>query len=172
MAIYSMNAVDYIIIGIILFSTLTSSMRGFIAEAISLLTWIIAAIVAFRFAEPVGNLLLTAIHAPHLRLVVAFFIVLILVLIVGAVINHFFSAFIKSTGLTGTNRLLGMIFGFARGILLVAILILFTMMTSFVKSTWWHYSVLIPYFIGIANWLQHLIPSQLYHFQHLTHSKT
>jgi membrane protein required for colicin V production len=106
-----------------------------------------------------------------MRLIVSFVLVLIIILIIGSLINHFLTLFIQSTGLSGTNLLLGMIFGFARGVLLIGIFILFARMTSVVKEPWWHSSVLIPDFMGIANWLHQFIPDQLNHFSQLNHPK-
>lgn len=160
------NWADYFIIGVILFSTLISLMRGFIAEAFSLLIWIIAAIVAFKSAASVGNLMSRIIHTPSLRLIIGFVLVFVLILILGSLINHFLAVFVQSTGLSGTNRLLGMIFGFARGVLLIAIFILFAKTTSVVRDPWWQSSHLIPYFQGIATWLQQFIPVHLNNFSH------
>jgi membrane protein required for colicin V production len=165
-AMHAFNLADYFILAVILFSTLISLMRGFISEAISLLTWIIAAVIAFKSAIRVGNLLINFIHSPSLRLIIAFVFVLIIILIIGSIINHFLGAVIRSSGLSGTNRLLGMIFGFARGVLLIAILILFARMTSVAKEPWWITSQLIPYFQGLTNWLQQIIPLQFNNMSH------
>lgn len=164
---HALNWADYIIIGIMVFSTLTSILRGFISEAISLVTWIIAAIIALKFMHPLSIYLQNLIRTPSLRLLVAFIIIFILIIIIGSIINHFLSIFVKNTGLSGTNRLLGMIFGFARGILLISIFILFAKMTSLTRSPWWQGSQLIPYFLNIASWLEQLIPAQLTSMFHL-----
>lgn len=158
--------VDYFIIVIILASTLISLLRGFTSEAVSLLTWIIAAIFAFKLSHPLSDRLAGMIHTPSVRFLVSFLILFIIVLIIGSIINHFFGMLIKSTGLSGTNRLLGMIFGFARGVLLVAIFILFANMTSIVREPWWQSSYLIPLFDGLVAWLQQFIPN---HFNGMSH---
>lgn len=166
LAMHTLNWVDYFIIGVILFSTLISLMRGFISEAISLFTWIIAFLVAFQSAKPMGNLFSGVIHSPSVKIIIGFMIVFIIILIIGSLINHFIGVLVKSTGLSGTNRLLGMIFGFARGVLLIAIFILFAEMTSVVREVWWHQSHLIPYFQGVANWLQQFIPDHVNNVSH------
>jgi membrane protein required for colicin V production len=162
----ALNLADYFIIAVILFSTLISLMRGFISEAISLFVWIIAFLIAFRSAEPISRLLSGILQTPSVRLLVAFLLVFIVILIIGSLINRLLSIFIRSTGLLGTNLLLGMIFGFARGILLIAIFILFAEMTSVVKDPWWHSSQLIPYFQGVTNWLRQFIPT---YFDNISH---
>lgn len=162
----SFTWIDYVIVGVILFSTLISLLRGFIAEAISLVTWIIAAIVAFKFAHALTDRFAGFIHNPSIRFFVIFVGLFLLVLIIGSIVNHLLAMAVRSTGLSGTNRILGMIFGFARGILLVAIFILFAGMTSVVREPWWQSSYLIPYFHGIVAWLQQFIPN---HVENLSH---
>lgn len=170
-SVHSLNFIDYFIIAIILFSTLISLIRGFISEAVSLLTWIIAAIIAFRSAASVGHLFSSLIHNPSIRLIIGFIIVFIIILIIGSIINHFLVAFIRSTGLSGPNRLLGMIFGFTRGVLLIAIFILFAQATSVVRENWWLTSQLIPYFQGITRWLHQIIPGHFYQMSHFLNHK-
>ncbi len=162
----SFTWVDYFIVIVIVFSTLISLMRGFISEAISLLTWIIAVILAFKFSQVLSDRLAGMIHNPSVRFFVSFIIVFLIVLILGSIISHLLSSLVRSTGLSGTNRLLGTVFGFARGILLVAIFILFAGMTSVVRESWWQSSYLIPYFHDIVAWLQQFIPN---HFPSMSH---
>lgn len=162
----TLAVVDYFIIAVILFSTLISFFRGFLAEAMSLLIWVLAAVVAFKFTASLSNMLSGVIHTPSARYIASFILLFVLILIFGSIVNHFLAAFIKSTGLSGPNRLLGMIFGFGRGILLIAIFILFAEMTSVVRDPWWQASVFIPYFKGIVNWLHQFIPS---HFNNVGH---
>lgn len=166
LSIHTLNLADYFIIAIILISTLISLMRGFLSEAISLLTWIIAVFVAFKSANSIGQLFAHFIHKPSLQFIVGFLVAFFIILIIGSLINHFLSAFIYATGLSGTNRLLGMLFGFARGVLLIAIFILFAKMTSAIKQPWWQTSLLIPYFQGLTNWLQQFLPLQFSHVSH------
>jgi membrane protein required for colicin V production len=162
----SFGWVDYFILIVILFSTLISLMRGFISEAISLLTWIIAAVVAFKFTHFLSDLLSRMIHNPSLRFMISFIILFIVILIIGSILNHFLAVMIRSSGLSSTNRVLGMIFGFARGVLLIAIFILFAKMTSIVREPWWQSSALIPYFHSLVAWLQQFIPV---HFNNMSH---
>jgi membrane protein required for colicin V production len=166
LAYHGLNWADYVIIFIILFSTIISLMRGFLAEAISLLTWIVAAVIGFKLALPIANLLSNLVHAPSLRLIIGFLAVFIVILIIGSLVNHFLGVFVRTNGLSGTNRLLGIIFGFARAIILIAIFLLFAKTTSVVKENWWQTSQLIPYFHGIISWLQQFIPL---HFNSMSH---
>jgi uncharacterized membrane protein required for colicin V production len=59
-------------------------------------------------------------------------------------------------GLTALDRGFGTIFGLARGVLLVAVLISVLEMIGFAKSTWWQGSKLIPYAAPVTNELRKL----------------
>jgi membrane protein required for colicin V production len=163
------NWADYFIIAIIFISTVISLMRGFTSEALSLIIWIIAAVIAFKGAPSVGKFFSNIVQTASIRFLIGFVAIFIIILIMGAVINHLMGIFVLSTGLSGTNRLLGMVFGFGRGILLIAIFILFARSTSLVRDTWWQSSQLIPHFRETTNWLHQFLPEHLNHFSSFIH---
>ena len=74
-------------------------------------------------------------------------------LVLGAIINYLIGQLIDHTGLSGTDRLLGVCFGAVRGVLVVSALIFFMdTFTSLNQSGWWKQSVLIPEFGVVVNW--------------------
>ncbi|MFA6409151.1 MAG: CvpA family protein [Gammaproteobacteria bacterium] len=156
-----LNWADYAILIIVGVSTLVSLVRGFVREAISLCTWIIAAWIAFKFSSLCANLFIGYIKTPSLRLVVAFLILFVGILIIGALINFLIYELISHTGLSGTDRVLGMLFGAGRGLLLVGVLVLLGNMSAATKDKWWTDSVLIPRFQGLATWLHSFLPEKI-----------
>lgn len=157
------NWADIAIVGIILVSTIISLMRGFVREAVSLATWIIAVWIAIRFAPLLTDFLSNYIATPSVRTAVAFGGLFLVILIIGSLVNILFSQLVERTGLTGTDRLVGLIFGFARGVLLIGILILLGNFMELTKDPWWQASQLIPHFKPVADWLQSFIPQQINH---------
>jgi membrane protein required for colicin V production len=153
--------IDILIIAIIALSAIISLIRGFVQEAVSLATWIAAFTLAWLFFRPLAVELTPWIDVQSIRLGVAYGIILLLVLILGAVINHFMKVLVSTTGLTGTDRLIGVFFGVARGTVVVAVLILLAGLTPFPKDNWWQASQLIPYFKDIAVWLQSYLPNDI-----------
>lgn len=163
--ITSLNWFDLAVIAVVLISTLLSLVRGFVKELVSLATWVIGFWVAFRFSHKLAPLFVRYISSLPIRTILSFGLILICVIIAGAVFNYLISMLLVKTGLDGTDRLIGMIFGFARGMLLVAIIILLLSTTSFVQEKWWQKSVLLPHFKVIVDWLQSMLPKK---FQELS----
>ncbi len=153
--------VDYFIVGVVVLSALISLMRGFVKEAFSLATWILAFWVALTFTENLDAMLAGTIETPSVRVLVAFSILFILALIVGAMINHFATLTVKKTGLTGTDRTLGIIFGTARGVVVVAALVLLGILTEIDQDPWWRDSAFIPILEPVALWMAELLPREM-----------
>ncbi len=153
--------VDFVILGIILVSALISLVRGFVREAFSLAVWILAFWVSWTFFRDLSLRMESFIATPSVRLGVAFAILMVLSLTVGGLANYLIIRLIKSTGLSGSDRFIGMIFGIARGVLVMAILVLLAGLTPLPQDPWWHDSVLIPYFQELALWLKDLLPPEV-----------
>ena len=156
-----MIGVDYAILGILLISSFISLVRGFVKEALSLAGWILAFWISLSFAVPLSKLLAASMEDPTLRLILAFVALFILTLIVSAVINFFASRLVQRTGLTGTDRFLGVIFGFLRGALLVSVLVLLAGLTTLPKEPWGDDSFLLFRFQAIAMWIRELLPADV-----------
>jgi membrane protein required for colicin V production len=84
---------------------------------------------------------------------VAFVLLFGLTLIVGSMVNYLFYELVKMTGLTGTDRALGVVFGLARGVIIVmALLIFLPMLMPVQQDSWWQESILIPQFLLMETW--------------------
>lgn len=144
--------VDWGIIAIICISCLISLQRGFVKEALSLLTWILAGAVAWMFGGALAVHLADYIEIPSVRVMAACGILFIVTLVLGALVNYLISELVRVTGLSGTDRFLGMAFGAARGALLVVVLVGLLSLAPVEQDPWWQQSVLIPHFLMVADW--------------------
>lgn len=156
-----MLGVDYAILGILVISTFISLLRGFVREALSLAGWILAFWVSLTFATGLASLLTNSIDDPTLRLITAFVGLFVLSLIVSGVVNFFAVKLVQRTGLTRMDRFLGLIFGFLRGVLIVAVLVLMAGLTTLPQEPWWDESFFLFRFQAIAQWIQVLLPESL-----------
>ena len=136
-------AADIVILTLILLSAVIGLFRGLVREVVSLAIWASAIVGAMVFASPVAGYL-TAIEASQqIRVVVAFVIVFFGVLIVGGLLQWSLARLIQSTGLGGTDRFLGFVFGALRGGLVVIAALIVA--RPFAETTdWWQESLLRP----------------------------
>jgi membrane protein required for colicin V production len=155
------NWIDFVFIALILISGLISLYRGFVREVFSVVTWVVAIWVGIRFAGTVAVYLPAALADETLRLGVAFAVLFILVLIAGGVIGIVMTRLVRGTGLTGTDRALGIVFGLLRGVLIVALLVFLASLTLAPEETWWQESRLVPEFERIVGWLLDQLPETL-----------
>ena len=153
--------VDYALLAVIGLSVLIGVWRGFLREFISLATWVAAVAVAYFFAADAAYYLTPYIGVPSVRAVVAFGALFLATLFLGGLVNLLIAQIVKHTGLSGTDRLIGVLFGAARGGLLVALLVMLAKLTPLPQDPWWGRSVLIPEFEPLADWLYRQLPDDL-----------
>ncbi|MBH3553469.1 CvpA family protein [Pseudomonas aeruginosa] len=149
--------VDWTMVAIIVVSSLISLSRGFVKEALSLLTWIVAGAVAWMFGGALAQHLGEYIQTPSARIIAACALLFIATLLLGALVNYLIGELIRVTGLSGTDRFLGMVFGGARGVLLVVLLVGLLSLAPVQQHPWWQQSVLMPHFLMVADWSKNFI---------------
>lgn len=153
--------VDWLILGVIAVSALISLVRGFVREALSLATLVGAIVIARLFGSQVATLFTDYLGEPSLRLLAAYALLFVTTMLVGGMINHLFGGLVDVTGLSGTDRFLGAIFGAARGALIIVVAVAILSRMPVTEDTWWQESKLIPSFVDAANRVQDLIFSSM-----------
>ncbi|MGP1930585.1 MAG: CvpA family protein [Arsenophonus sp. ET-YP4-MAG3] len=144
--------IDYVIIAIISFSILISSIRGFVREILSLIVWGCAFIITSQF-YPYLAVYLTLFNNIIIRNGIAILILFIAILIIGTLANYVISSLIERTELSSTDRLLGVCFGLLRGVLIVLVILFFLdTFTSLAKTKDWQDSEIISKFNYIIRW--------------------
>jgi membrane protein required for colicin V production len=155
------NWTDGVILAVLALSVLIGLFRGLVAELLSLVIWVAAFWFTWAFGPVVATYLEHAITMPTARNAVAYSICFVVVLIVGALIRFVVRRLLWSAGLSGIDRLFGMVFGFMRGVLIVAVLVFLVGLTGFTREPWWRQSSLVPQFQGVAAWLGQEIPASV-----------
>lgn len=115
---------DYAVLAVIGLSALRGMWRGFLAEAFGLVGWVAAILIAGRFVSVVVPYIPSTWPGGALtQWLVAFLLVVAAVLLLSSVLSALLTRITEVTGLRGVDRSLGLLFGLARGAILVVILV-------------------------------------------------
>jgi membrane protein required for colicin V production len=145
-----MTLVDYIILLVLVVSAGVGFWRGFVKEALSLLTLLVAIWLAWRFAALIEPRLDNWAADEEVRIWIARVIIFLLALVLGSLASWAARQLIRHTGLTGVDRLLGAAFGFARGVLIVGLLVLALDFLDLDQDGWWQSARFRPYAEQVA----------------------
>lgn len=132
-----MTFFDYGVIGIVGASLLLAAWRGVVGELIALAAWVVAFFAAREFGAEVANSFFTGIADPAIRTLAGFAAVFVGVLVIMSLGRLAASSMIRALGLGLTDRLLGLVFGLMRGVLIVLILVAVGGMTALPMQSWW-----------------------------------
>ena len=147
-----MATIDWVIVGVVGLSTLISIRRGFVKEALSLVTWVSAVVIARLFAAQLTVVLEPYIETDPLRLGASYLALFIATLMLGGMVNYLVGEFVRMTGLSALDRLLGTIFGFARGgVIILVIVALIHYVLPVEKSAWYQQSQFIPQIVPVLE---------------------
>ena len=163
-------AADWVIIVLLGGSCLIALFRGLVREALSLANWVVAALVARGASSEVSEWLAQWIDTPSIRYAVAFAALMLASLIMGRVLIGLVVRLVRASGLGFADRMLGLVFGFARGVLLVLLgLALVRFGLPVEEDSWWQSSILVPIFNVGLDWI---LPKLLALSEGLTDSVT
>ncbi len=163
-----MEYADYAILGIIAISILVGIVRGFIQEAFSLAVWAAAFLVAFQYSGVLALQLESQIALPSARTALAFSGLFLAVLLVGGLLTYMVGKLVVKTGLSGTDRLLGGVFGGIRGMFLVIAIMLVAGLTPVPKDPWWQNSRSIQSLLPLAAWSAQFLPDYVREYMDLS----
>ncbi|KEY91301.1 colicin V production protein [Candidatus Photodesmus blepharus] len=139
-----MNGLDFIILGLITLSAAIGLVRGFVKEALSLIVWLSAFVVASRYYVKFSTYF-SSIESGLFRNGIAIALLFMITLVIGAIVNCIIGHLVQKTGLSGTNRVIGLMFGFFRGVLIVSAILFFMDVFGIGTGTiWWKSSELVP----------------------------
>lgn len=131
-----MTVFDYSVVMVVAASLLLGMWRGVVGEIIALVAWILAFLAARAWGAELAQAF-SAIADPALRVVAGWIAVFVIVLIAMALLRLIVQGLLKALGMTVTDRLLGVMFGVARGLIIVMAFVAVGGMTSLPKEKWW-----------------------------------
>lgn len=153
-----MAIIDWVILAVLAVSALISLKRGFVKEALSLASWVLAFIIARMFSANLATLLAGSIETESLRWIIAFAILFVGTVVIGAMLSHLIAQLVQASGLTGTDRVFGMFFGLVRGLVILVAVVYGLQFTVVSNDPWWQESNVIPYLVTVAGWAGKTLP--------------
>ncbi|UCV23904.1 CvpA family protein [Ferribacterium limneticum] len=132
-----MTGFDYVVIGIVAVSLLFGLWRGVVGEVIALVAWGVGIFAAIEFGASVGHSVFAGLSDQALRTLAGCVVIFVGILVSMAVLNMVVRSMVKALGLSVSDRILGMIFGLARGVLVCMVLVGLGGMTSAPTQSWW-----------------------------------
>lgn len=168
-----MQSVDIAILVIIAFSAITGMIYGFLNILFSLIAWSLAFIIAMKFSPILTPLLESSVTTPILRTTIAFAGLFVISLMILTGITYLIMKLLSRVGLTATDRILGLFFGIALGLITVEVLIFLGGFTALPQKSWWDDSRIIKSFERVAVWSGQYLPENLseYHDYNITKNR-
>ena len=152
---------DYAILALIIISMLVGALRGFIKEVFSLLVWALAFFVAYQYSGDLAQLMENQVTLPSARTAMAFTGLFVTVLLIGGLLIYLLGRLVESTGISGTDRLLGGVFGAARGLAIIVLVLMVAGFTPIPADPWWKHAALIDRFMPLVSWAAGVLPRNL-----------
>jgi membrane protein required for colicin V production len=150
---------DGILVGFTLVSAMLAMVRGFSREILSIASWVAAAVAAYLFYPHVLPYVRPYIDNEQLATVAAAAIVFLVALIVVTIITMKVADWIIDSRIGALDRTLGFLYGAARGILVVAVgLLFFNWLVGENRPAWITDAKSRPLLESIGTWLENILP--------------
>ena len=167
-----MIAVDYVILIIIVLSAIMGLVRGLLREAIAVVTWFLAIVLAWSFAPSLEPHLGGVLVGSPLRIWAARALIFVAVLLMGSAVAVVVSHFVRVSMFAGLDRFLGFVFGLIRGVVIVGAFTIAVQAMRMDEDPSWQRSKLMPYAIGVADALRGIVGEKLERLEKNLNSKS
>lgn len=153
-----MPIADIVIAVVVVVSVLVGFMRGFVKEAMSIAALLFAIWAALNFGDDVGGLSESWLSSEELQVWFGSILIFVVIVTVGGLVSWGVAKLVRLSVLSGTDRALGLVFGFCRGVVLIALFVMGGQFANLNNDAWWRRSALIPYAEFVADWLRVMAP--------------
>lgn len=152
-----MNGADWLIVALLILSSVIGAMRGLIREAIALVTWLLGLWLAWTFSGVVEPYLGGLLATEGVRIWVARLIILLVVLLLGTLAGLILQYVVRHSPFGMTDRFLGLFFGLLRGLIVVGVAVILGELFELDAEPWWSESRLLPYAEVLGDSIRHLV---------------
>jgi len=160
MILFKFSLLDWLLLAILVYSIAVSWFKGFVREVLGLITVLVGVLLAAWFYRGVGHLFKDVVRTENIALFFGFSLIFVMTLLAGFVVIWLVTKFMKFAKLQWADRLLGAAFGFIRGWLISAAILLaltaFEIQTERLKG-----SELAPYFLPGSRVIAVMTPYEM-----------
>ena len=156
-----LNALDILLIGILSLSLIWGLFRGLVREVLALTSWVLAGWITWRYGVAMGDYLMAWLNSERLSYFAGLGVVFIGSLVVFTLISRVAYKQFRISGLTAMNRVLGAIFGIARGVVVSTLLLFGAQFSPATEADWYRDSELVPYFAPLLDFTDDVVSQQL-----------
>ncbi len=149
---------DIVILAVMGVSLAFGLFRGLLRELLSMVSWILAFWIAYRFSSSVAQIIDKALQNPTLSQAVSAILVFVLVLVALMLLASLISKIFKATGLAGMDRILGGLFGLGRAVVILFVALIMGQHTVVIEQDWYNASTMIPLFDQALDWVAGYLP--------------
>jgi membrane protein required for colicin V production len=157
-----LTAFDYAALAVVALSALRGAWRGLLSEVFGLIGWVAAFFVACRYVGVLVPYIPATWPGGGLtQWLLAFAAVMVGVVIIASVVGALITRIVAASGLNGVDRSLGLLFGLARGVVIVLVLVALAGLTDLPKQEFWRDALLRPYAEQGVHTLKPFLPRAL-----------
>jgi membrane protein required for colicin V production len=156
-----MIAVDYIILAIVIISAVMGLVRGLLREAIAVITWFLAIVLAWSFGPSLEPHLGGVLVGSPLRIWAARAIIFVGILLLGGAVAVIVSHYVRVSMFAGLDKFLGFVFGIIRGVVIIGAFTIAVQALRLDEDPAWKRSKLMPYATGVAEALRGIVGEKL-----------
>ncbi len=155
-----MTAFDLIILAIFVISTVVGVMRGFVKEALSIISWIVAFWLAYTYCVEAGEWLaqFASLGDGTIRNTAGFILLFVVTLFAFAIVSYVITSLIVRGPIKGVDRVLGIATGFVRGVAIAAVLLVLMQALGMNSSGFWKDSRFVPHLMPAVEFMQRVLP--------------
>jgi len=156
------NALDLLLIGILLVSLILGLFRGLVREILALGSWVFSGWLTWRYGATLADYLIAWLSSERLSYIVGLGVVFIGSLVVFTLISRVAYKQFRISGLTAMNRVSGAIFGIIRGVVVSTLLLFGAQFSPATEANWYRDSELVPYFAPLLEFADDVVFQQLW----------
>ena len=155
-----MTAFDLLLLAIFLISTVVGVMRGFVKEALSIISWIVAFWLGYTYCVEIGEWIAqyVSLGEGKIRNSAGFGVIFVVTLFAFALITYVITKLIVRGPIKGLDRVLGIATGVVRAVAISAVLLVLMQALGMNSSAFWKESKLVPHLMPAVEYAQSVLP--------------